>query len=254
VSGGHAHGLFFHAHSRVHRLPPQCKVVGAFAFVVAVVATPREAIYAFVVYSLLLLLWARAARVPPAFVARKLIIELPFLLFAAFLPVLGGGDRIDVLGTSLSVDGLWAAWNILAKATIGAITTVLLAATTPVAEILQGLERLRAPRSFIAIAHFMVRYGDLIAGEMRRMKVARESRGYEPRGIWQARAIAASLGSLFIRSYERGERVYLAMVSRGYSGALQAVEVIPPTARNWAEALALPAAAAGVAIASWVLS
>jgi cobalt/nickel transport system permease protein len=254
VSGGHAHGLFFHAHSRIHRLPPQCKVVGAFAFVVAVVATPREAIYAFAVYSLLLLMVAHAARVPPAFVARKLIIELPFLLFAAFLPVLGAGDRIDVLGVSLSVDGLWAAWNIVAKATIGAGTTILLAATTPVAEILQGLERLRVPRVFVAIAHFMVRYGDLIAGEMRRMKVARESRGYEPRGIWQARAIAVSLGSLFIRSYERGERVYLAMVSRGYSGALLVIEAVVPSARDWALALALPGVAAGVAISAWALS
>ena len=96
--------------------------------------------------------------------------------------------------------------------------SIVLAATTPVAELLRGLERLRVPRVLVAIAGFMVRYLDVIAGEVRRMRVARLSRGHDPRWIWQARAVAASAGTLFIRSYERGERVHLAMLSRGYAG------------------------------------
>jgi cobalt/nickel transport system permease protein len=252
VSGGHAHGLYLHAPSLVHRLPPQCKVASCFLFIVAVVATPREAVWAFGLYAALLLVVARAAAVPWTFVLRRLAIELPFLTFAAFLPFLGGGERVEWFGIPLSIEGLWGAFNIAVKAALGASSTILLAATTPVADILHGLERLRTPRAFVAIAHFMVRYGDVITGEMRRMKVARLSRAYEPRWIWQARAAAASLGSLFIRSYERGERVYLAMLSRGYAGAMPVVDEPTPAPLEWAASMLLPAIAAAVAVAAWV--
>ena len=250
MSGGHAHGLYVHAPSRVHRLPPQCKVASTFLFIIAVVATPRDAVWAFGLYALLILLVARVARVPVTFMLRRLTIEIPFLLFAAFLPFLGTGERVEWLGVPLSVEGLWGAFNIAVKAALGASSTILLAATTPVADILHGLERLKTPRSFVTIAHFMVRYGDVITGEMRRMKVARSSRTYDPRWIWQARATAASLGSLFIRSYERGERVYLAMLSRGYAGAIPVVDRHIPAPGEWGVAMLLPGAAAAVAVAA----
>ena len=121
----------------------------------------------------------------------------------------------EVLGMSLSVPGLWGAWNILIKGTLGVAATGLLVATTDVRDLLQALDRLHVPKAFTAIAGFMIRYGEVIAGELRQMRIARISRGHDPRWIWQARAVAATAGTLFIRSYERGERVYLAMASRG---------------------------------------
>jgi cobalt/nickel transport system permease protein len=120
-----------------------------------------------------------------------------------------------------------------------------------VPELLRGLERLRLPAVFTGIAGFMVRYGDVIADDVRRMRIARISRGHDPRWIWQARAVAASAGTLFIRSYERGERVYLAMVSRGYAGSMPALEDLAATRAQWLAALALPAAAALVAATAW---
>jgi cobalt/nickel transport system permease protein len=79
----------------------------------------------------------------------------------------------------------------------------------------------------------MVRYLGIVAGEGRRMHVARQSRGYDPRWLWQARGIAASAGTLFVRSYERGERVYLAMLSRGYDGTMPALEGRRTSACDW---------------------
>jgi cobalt/nickel transport system permease protein len=254
MSGGHAHGLYVHRHSVIHSLRPQCKVVAAFLFVCAVVATPREAMVAYGAYALLLTGIGLAGRIPPAFVVKRLVFEVPFILFALFLPVLSSGPRTEVLGLSLSENGLWAAWNIVAKATLGLSTTILLGATTTVAEILHGLERLRVPKVIVAIAHFMVRYADVITGEMKRMKIARESRGHSAKWLWQTRAIAHSLGALFVRSYERGERVYLAMVSRGYNGAVPVLETAPPTVAEWFAALALPACAAVIAAAAWVMT
>jgi cobalt/nickel transport system permease protein len=130
---------------------------------------------------------------------------------------------------------------------------VIVAATTPVPELLRGLERLRLPRAFTTIAGFMVRYADVIADELRRMRVARLSRGYDPRWIWQARAVAATAGALFIRSYERGERVYLAMVSRGYAGSMPVLEDLGASRGQWLAALAVPGAAALVAATAWGL-
>jgi cobalt/nickel transport system permease protein len=122
-----------------------------------------------------------------------------------------------------------------------------------VAELLAGLERLRLPRALTTIAGFMVRYADVIADEVRRMRIARISRGHDPRWIWQARAVASSAGTLFIRSYERGERVYLAMVSRGYTGSMPVLQDLAATRAQWLAALSVPAAAAVVAATAWGL-
>jgi cobalt/nickel transport system permease protein len=249
----HGHGLFLHCQGRLHRLHPQCKLAATFLFILAIVATPREAFWAYGCYALLLAGLARLGEVPLRFVARHLIIEAPFVAFALFLPLIGQGERVEVLGLSLSVAGLWGAWNILVKGTLGVAATIIMAATTPVPEILHGLERLRIPRVFTAIAGFMVRYLDVITTEMRRMGVARESRGYDPRWIWQAKALASSAGALFIRSYERGERVYLAMLSRGFDGSLPILKEQGASRREWATSLAVPLLGATIATLAWVV-
>jgi len=153
----------------------------------------------------------------------------------------------------LAVGGLWAAWNIVVKGTLGVAASAIVAATTPVAELLGGLERLRLPRALTTIAGFMIRYADVIADEVRRMRIARISRGHDPRWIWQARAVASSAGTLFIRSYERGERVYLAMVSRGYAGSMPVLQDLAATRAQWLAAMSVPATAALVAATAWGL-
>jgi cobalt/nickel transport system permease protein len=253
VAAGHSHALHLPGTSPLHRARPQCKLAAALLFVLAVVSTPREAFWAYGVYALALVALAGVAGLPLPVLARRLVIELPFLLFAVFLPLVGQGERVEVLGVSLSTEGLWAAWNIVVKGTLGVATSVILAATTPVPELLRGLERLRLPAAFTTVAGFMVRYADVIADDVRRMRIARVSRGYDPRWIWQARAVAASAGTLFIRSYERGERVYLAMVSRGYAGSMPVLEELAATRGQWLAALALPAGAALVAATAWAV-
>lgn len=250
---GHVHSLFVHGDSHVHRLRPQCKVAATVLFVLAVVATPREAFWAFALYAAALGVVAGVAHVPIRFLLRRLTIELPFVAFAFFLPIVGQGRRVDVLGLSLSVAGLWGAWNILVKGTLGVAATVILAASTPVPQLLLGLDRLRIPKAFTAVAGFMVRYLDVISGEMRRMRIARLSRGYDPRWIWQAKALASSVGALFIRAYERGERVHLAMVSRGFTGAMPVLEESGASRAQWLAAMAFPALAAAIAATAWVL-
>ena len=252
MGAGHSHPLHRPGDSPVHRLPAEVKLLAAFLGVVCVVITPREAFAVFGGYLLLLAaVWA-VARIPPGWIAVRALIEAPFVVLAVLLPFTGPDPRVDLLGLSLSADGLLGAWNILVKGTLGVLTSLTLAATTPLRELLLGLQRLRAPSLVVVIATLMLRYVDVIAGEARRMRLARVSRGHDPRFLWQVGATARGVGALFVRSYERGERVHLAMLSRGWSGTLPALSDARTTRRQWAAGLAPVVVAAALAVTGLV--
>lgn len=244
MGAGHTHTLYVHEHSRVHHLAAEAKLVAAFAFVLAVALTPRRALWAYALDAVVLLAVARLARVPVRFLATRLVVVAPFLVFALLLPFVSGGERTPVLGVGVSVEGTWAMANILAKASLGAATSILLAATTEIPDLLRGFERLRTPAALTAIAMFMVRYLEVVTGEVRRMRTAMTARGYDPRWLAQARPIAAGAGALFIRSYERGERVHAAMLARGYTGTMPDLGHARATVADWRLSLLLPLAAA----------
>jgi cobalt/nickel transport system permease protein len=224
-------------------LPASVKLSALGLFVIAVVLTPRQAIWAFGVHAGLVVTAMWAAGLRPVFVLRRLVIEIPFVLFAVVLPFVAGGEQVQLAGLSLSVEGLWGGWNIVAKATLGLAASIVLTATTTIPDILAGLDRLKVPRLITSIAGFMVRYLDVIAGEMHRMRMAMLSRGHDPRWFWQAKAYVTSAGALFIRSYERGERVYFAMTARGFDGRIPVLNGAPATTKDWSRALLMPAAA-----------
>jgi cobalt/nickel transport system permease protein len=232
----------------VHRLPAHVKIVALFAFVVVVVATPRTAFAAFAAYLLLLVGVVSIARIPPGFVLRRMVIEVPFVVFAVLLPFIAAGEQVTVFGVEVSRDGLLAGWNIIAKGTIGVVASITLAATTEPHDLVVGLQRLRTPNVVVQILSFMIRYLDVVGEEMQRMRIARESRAFQARHLGHLRVVAHAAGALFIRSYERGERVHLAMLSRGYRGSFPLLGSAPAPAAAWATAAVLPVAALVVAV------
>jgi cobalt/nickel transport system permease protein len=248
MGAGHSHALFVHRHSPVHDLAPEVKIVASVLFTIAVVATPREQLWAFGAYLVVIVAVALVARIGLGWLAVRSLIELPFILLAFALPFLGTGERVHWLGLSLSVDGLYGAWNIIAKGTLGVFSSLLLAGTTSPRDLLLGLDRLRCPQMVTQIATFMLRYLDVLAEEARRMRVAQLSRGYDPRFLWQIKGFATGIGALFLRAFERGERVYLAMVSRGYEGRIPlALAGGGATAGQWISAAGVPVVAAAIA-------
>ena len=136
------------------------------------------------------------------------------------MPFLAGGERQEFLGVSVSSEGLTSAASILTKATCGVVIAIILSSTTTAAQILLGLEILKMPDLIVQIASFMLRYLNVINDEMARMNVARASRGFDAKGMKDWKVLANAAGALFIRSYERGERVHVSMLSRGYEGSL----------------------------------
>jgi cobalt/nickel transport system permease protein len=250
MSAGHAHILYVDRDSLVHRAAPQVKIASMVLFTIVVVVTPREEFWAFAGYTLLIAFVMGLARVRPGWLLTRTLIEVPFVILAFALPFVGTGETIRVLGLDLHVEGLYGAWNIIAKGTLGVWASLLLAATTTPRDMIIGMGRLRCPQIFTQIATFMLRYLEVIVGEARRMRIARLSRGYDPRFLWQVKAFAVGIGSLFLRAFERGERVYLAMISRGYTGRLPAPPAAGAGVAQWTAAALLPLAAGAIAVAT----
>jgi cobalt/nickel transport system permease protein len=220
MGAGHGHRLHFHGHSPVHRAPAHLKLLGLVGFMLVVVATPRDAYAAFAVEAALLVGVVALSGVPPTYLGKRMVVEVPFALFALMVVFVSTGPRTEVLGLSVSEPGLAAAIALLVKGTLGVLASLTLAATTEPQDVLRGLQRLRMPELLVQIMGFMIRYLDVVTAELARMTTAMRSRGCEPRSPRHWPVLARAMGSLFIRSYERGERVHLAMLSRGYDGKL----------------------------------
>lgn len=254
MGGGHRHAADHqHLHvprdTPVHRLAPEAKLVGLVVFVTVVAVTPRQLVAVFALDAVVLAGVVIIARLPIRVVAARLLVITPFVAFAVLVPFVAGGDQVEVLGTSLSVDGLWATWNIVTKATLGATASIVLSATTPIPELLRGLSRLRVPSALVGIVAFMFRYLDLLVDQLQRMRNAMVARCHDPRWLWQIRPIASSAGALFVRSYERGERVHHAMLARGFMGTMPDLHAHHSHRRDWIVA-AVPGVVAVTALAT----
>ncbi|NYG58339.1 cobalt/nickel transport system permease protein [Nocardioides daedukensis] len=210
-----------HHHSTpVHRVPAHLKVLVLVGFMLVVVATPHQWWPLYVVWLAVVLGVIATARIRPLWMLSRMLIEVPFVLFAVLMPFIATGERIDVLGVSVSQPGLVAGATFLVKATLGVMASLSLAATTDPVDLLRGLRRLHMPEQLVSIMGFMIRYLDVITGELSRMVVGMRSRGCDPKSPRHWPTLARTLGALFIRSYERGERMHLAMLSRGYTGRM----------------------------------
>ncbi|MEJ7893388.1 MAG: cobalt ECF transporter T component CbiQ [Solirubrobacteraceae bacterium] len=214
--------------SPVHRLDPRAKIAGLLAITLVAVATPVDhwPVYAACLAALAAI--AAVARAGPGVVWRRARVVLPVVLFAgALVPLVRTGGGEWTLGpVTVHEAGLLTFAAMAAKATIGTLSAVLLSVSTPFPAVLRGLEALRVPRLFVLVAGMMYRYLFVIAGEVGRTRAALASRGYSPRHALHARPLGRAAGTLFLRTYGRGERVHLAMLARGYDGRMPHLSVL----------------------------
>ena len=224
MSGAHGHGAsgveaVAAGSSPVHRLDPRVKIIALILVAVVAATTPAGAWGALGAYLFAVVVLAVAARLPLRHVTRRMLIEVPFLL-AALILVFTAADG-GVLGGTL-----------ILKLTASVLAMIVLSSTTPFPRLLHGFEALRAPRILVLIVSFMWRYLHVLGEQWHRMRVARQARGHRGRWLWQERSLGPVLATLFVRSLHRGERVYLAMASRGFTGAVPATVTAPLALRQ----------------------
>ena len=210
--------------SFIHRLDPRTKFITTLLLILALVLTPTSQWLAFALYLVIIAALIFLSTVPIGYILKRSLVVMPFvLMIAIFIPFFKEGEvvgsyNIWLWQVSVTYSGLQVLMNIRIKAWLSILSLIWLTSTTKLAKLLKGLEQLRMPRVMVMILSFMYRYIFVLVDEVMRMRQARDSRNFGGSRLWQMRTIGNMIGTLFIRSYERGERVYAAMLARGFDG------------------------------------
>ena len=220
----HSHHLSLHSKSQLHELSPQLKILATLLIVVSIAFSKIINPFQIISHAVIVFLIIRLSNIPLKTYLKRLTLDIPFILFALFLPFLSSGNN-DMVFTLFSFEvyrtGLLEMFAILFKATAGLSMGIVLTATTTNIELIYGLQKLKLPPIIIAIMSFSIRYIDVFIDEFKRVKISMQSRGYIEKGIKTLLPIAYASGAMLIRGYERGERVYLSMISRGFTGVIE---------------------------------
>jgi cobalt/nickel transport system permease protein len=191
------------------------------------VLTPPSNWRVFAFYFAIIAFMLAFSRLPAAYVLKRSLVILPFvLLIAIFIPFFKEGEvvgsyNIWLWQISITYNGLLILANVVVKSWLCILALILLSSTTRLDDLLKGLKQLRMPQVMILILSFMYRYIFVLVDEAMRIQQARDSRSFGGRWLHHLKTIGHIVGTLFIRSYERGERIYAAMLARGFDGQVR---------------------------------
>ncbi len=213
--------------SFIHGLDPRSKIAGLFAFVLFVVFTPPSSYISFLCFLALLSLLILFSKIPVVQLLRRLFIVIPFVLMAAiFIPFFKEGRVMGSFSAGpvslhVTYDGLLILWGVFIKSSLCTLAMALLFMSTNFTSLLKAFEKLHVPPIFVMMISFMYRYIFVIEDEFMKLRIAKESRTFGGSAWFHTKAYASMLGVMFLRSYERGENVYLAMCARGFDGSIK---------------------------------
>lgn len=234
--------------SPIHAADARLKFVLTLAAILSLALLPMGAFAAMAIAFAALALASASAHLGPFRLARGAFIALPFLIAAVPLIFLREGDplavwRLGPLELTVHGEGLRAFATIATKSWLSVQAALLLTYTTPFHELVDALRKLRVPEVMVAIIGFMYRYLAVLADEVGRLLRARAARSGAMPGMrsggtlgWRARVTGGMVGTLFLHSYERSERIYAAMQARGFTGTFRHFHGRPLTGREWATA------------------
>ncbi len=219
-----------HGHSIIHTLDPRVKVVTTLLFIVANVLLPDGAWSGYVVAWGMVLLIAFRAQISVELMLKRALIIFPFMLAAVTVifslpgePIWTG--QVGSQALTISDAGLVRFVSILIRSWLSVQMAILLTMTTRFPDLMHALTHLRVPAILVTIIAFMYRYLFVLAEEAMRLLRARESRSARIDDSvgggsvwWRAKVSGNMIGQLLVRSLDRSDRVYQAMVSRGYDG------------------------------------
>lgn len=218
-----------------HSLAPRTRVLCVLLLILAIVITPNGHWRTWAIYGLAILSLLAISQINVAVLLKRLAVESAFVgvvllgtLFREGGEVLWSWGWLQITSTGLTVLG-----SVTLKALLSLTILNLLTLTTSVPALLNALLALRTPPLLVAILESMYRYLSVLIGEVAAMKKAAASRNFTGGANWKRQVLANMIGSLFIRTYERGERVYQAMLARGYRGIPPMEKVPLGGKRDW---------------------
>ncbi|MCA9918467.1 MAG: cobalt ECF transporter T component CbiQ [Anaerolineales bacterium] len=232
--------------SRIHHLDPRVKVVLALLFIVSNVLLPDGSWLAFLIAWLILLAINRAAQFSFGYLFKRSFIALPFALAAITVIFVQPGNPLTswTWGSrtiTISDAGVIRFASIVIRSWLSVQAAILLTAATQFPDMMHALRHLKVPAILISIISFMYRYLFVLADEAMRLLRAREARSarlvadgkHGGTVFWRAKVTGSMAGQLFVRSFERSDKVYNAMLARGYRGQLLTMNPHVMTQPDW---------------------
>jgi cobalt/nickel transport system permease protein len=266
----HVHYLdpYRHRGSPIHRLDPRLKFVLSLAFILTAALVPEGAWPAYVLLLSLVFALAVLSELGIAYVLQRSALALPFMLAAVPILFTSEGQVVAHLALggwtlSISEPGLIRFLSIALKSWISVQVAVILAASTPFPALLSAMRAVKVPRLLVAIFGLMWRYLFVLGDEALRLLRARSARsahsdqtGLRPGGslAWRARVAGGMAGSLFLRAFDRSDRIYMAMTARGYDGEVRSLPLPALKAGHWVvlgSFLGVLAVVLGLALLFW---
>ena len=201
----------------VHRLDPRAKVIATVLYLLTVISLPKYEVAALVPFFLFPVLLMTLGGIPARFILWKVLFVSPFaLLIGIFNPLLDTRTAVVIAGVPLSA-GLLSFVSILLKFALTVSMTLLLIATTSFPGVCHAVRRLGVPSLLVSQLLFLYRYVFVLMEEALRIIRARDMRSFGTRGAGMG-VFARLVGILFLRTVDRAERIYDAMLSRGFQG------------------------------------
>jgi cobalt/nickel transport system permease protein len=205
----------------LHRLDARAKVLVTLVFILCVVSYGRYELTALFPFFIFPAVMIALSSIPPLFIARKIALLCPFVLVVGIFNPLFDRDIILQFG-SLGISGGWVSFaSIIARSALTVGAAFILVGITGFTAVCQALERLGMPQVFAVQLLFLYRYIFVLAEEGNRASRARELRSCGKKGLGIA-SFGSMIGHLLLRTWQRAERIHMAMLARGFTGEFHA--------------------------------
>ena len=215
---------FANMESGVHAMDPRVKLVTALIFIFAVIFTPDGCFAAFGVYAFALCVVMMVSHVPVSYILIRSLTVLPFALaVSVFVPFITPGQTVREIAfgpfdMQITAEGIVRFASMNLRVIVCFFATIILVSTTRFGDLMRAAGALGLPAKIVTVMTFMYRYLFIVIDEAAHMLLARNLRNPEKHGPVALIASGGIVGALFIRSFEHAEKLYMAMLLRGYSG------------------------------------
>ena len=233
--------------SLLHTADARVKFILTIAFILTVSLTPFGAWPVYILLLALIVSLEVLSELGLRYIWLRASLALPFVLAA--LPVIFTTEGVTLFSLPLGNWVLTASWpglerfiSIALKSWLSVQAAIVLISCTHFPDVLQAMRAVRIPRLLVAMFGLMWRYLFVLVDEAMRLMRARAARSgaHEVSGAktggglaWRARVAGGMAGNLFLRGIERSDRIYVAMLSRGYNGEVRSLPLQALTSANW---------------------